>query len=72
MNRRNLLPALADERVKQATIDEKVRRILQTAVRFGWIDRPQGRSFAFDLQSADTPLSTTVSLLKAISISTQE
>jgi beta-glucosidase len=41
MNRRNLLPALADERVKQATIDEKVRRILQTAVRFGWVDRPQ-------------------------------
>jgi beta-glucosidase len=41
MNRRNLLPALADGRVKQATIDEKVRRILQTAVRFGWIDRPQ-------------------------------
>jgi beta-glucosidase len=41
MNRRNLLPAIADGRVKQATIDEKVRRILQTAARFGWLDRPQ-------------------------------
>jgi len=42
MNRRNLLPAIADGRVKQATIDEKVRRILQTAARFGWLDRAQG------------------------------
>ena len=41
MNRRNLLPAVADGRVKQATIDEKIRRILQTAARFGWLDRPQ-------------------------------
>lgn len=42
MNRRNLLSAIADGRVKQATIDEKVGRILQTAARFGWLDRPQG------------------------------
>jgi beta-glucosidase len=41
VNRRNLLPAIADGRVKQATIDEKVRRILRTAARFGWLDRPQ-------------------------------
>jgi beta-glucosidase len=41
MNRRNLLPAIADGRVKQTTIDEKVRRIVQTAARFGWLDRPQ-------------------------------
>jgi beta-glucosidase len=41
MNRHNLLPAVADGRVTQATIDEKVRRILQTAIRFGWLDRPQ-------------------------------
>jgi len=41
MNRKNLLPAIADGRVTQATIDEKVRRILQTAIRFGWLDRPQ-------------------------------
>jgi beta-glucosidase len=41
MNRHNLLPAIADGRVTQATIDEKVRHILQTAIRFGWLDRPQ-------------------------------
>ena len=41
MNRKNLLPALGDGRVKQTTIDEKVRRILTTAARFGWLDREQ-------------------------------
>ncbi len=41
MNRRNLLPAIADGRVTQATIDEKIRHILQTAIRFGWLDRSQ-------------------------------
>jgi beta-glucosidase len=41
MNRANLLPAVRDGRVKQATIDEKVRRILMTAARFGWLDREQ-------------------------------
>jgi beta-glucosidase len=41
MNRQSLLPAIADGRVTQATIDEKVRHILQTAIRFGWLDRPQ-------------------------------
>ncbi|AXC10610.1 Beta-glucosidase [Acidisarcina polymorpha] len=37
MNRKNLLPALKDGRVKQATIDEKVRHIVDTANRFGWL-----------------------------------
>ncbi len=41
MNRQNLLPAVADGRVTQATIDEKVRHILRTAIRFGWLDRSQ-------------------------------
>ena len=41
MNRQNLLPAVHDGRVKEATIDEKVRRILLTAGRFGWLDREQ-------------------------------
>lgn len=41
MNRDNLLPAIAEGRVTQATIDEKVRHVLQTAIRFGWLDRPQ-------------------------------
>jgi beta-glucosidase len=41
MNREQLLPAIRDGRVKEATIDEKVRRILTTAARFGWLDRVQ-------------------------------
>jgi len=41
MNEKDLLPAIRDGRVKAATIDEKVRRILTTAVRFGWLDREQ-------------------------------
>ena len=41
MNRKNLLPAVKDGRVSVATIDEKVRHILETADRFGWMDRPQ-------------------------------
>ena len=41
MNRQNLLPAVQDGRVKQQVIDEKIRRILQTASRFGWLDREQ-------------------------------
>jgi beta-glucosidase len=39
MNRRTLLPAIKDGRVSVATIDDKVRRILRTAMRFGFIDR---------------------------------
>src|SRR5947208_15722786 len=41
MNRANLLPAIKEGKVSVATIDEKVRRILQTAIRFGWLDRDQ-------------------------------
>jgi beta-glucosidase len=41
MNRRNLLPALQDGRVKQQVVDEKIRHIVQTAERFGWLDREQ-------------------------------
>lgn len=41
MNRGNLLPAIAEGRVSVATIDDKVRRILRTAARFGWLDREQ-------------------------------
>ncbi|MFZ4506485.1 MAG: beta-glucosidase H [Fimbriimonas sp.] len=40
-NTRNLLPAIQKREVMEATIDEKVRRILRVAVRFGWLDRPQ-------------------------------
>jgi beta-glucosidase len=41
MNPKNLLPAVQDGRVTQATIDEKVRRILRTAIEFGFFDRQQ-------------------------------
>ncbi len=40
MNRATLLPAIKAGQVAPATIDDKVRRILRTAVRFGWLDRP--------------------------------
>ncbi len=41
MNRKTLLPAIASGVVSKATIDDKVRRILRVAVRFGWLDREQ-------------------------------
>jgi beta-glucosidase len=41
MNRKVLLPAIEQGKVSTATIDEKVRRILRTAARFGWLDRDQ-------------------------------
>lgn len=41
MNRANLLPAIQDGRVKESTIDEKVRRILRTIISAGFLDRPQ-------------------------------
>ena len=41
MNRRILLPAIEQGKVSVATIDDKVRRILRTAIQFGWPDRNQ-------------------------------
>jgi beta-glucosidase len=41
MNRAQLLPAIQAGKVTEATIDDKVRRILRTAVQFGWLDRDQ-------------------------------
>src|SRR2546425_1011701 len=41
MNRKNLLPAIQQGKVSVASIDDKVRCILSTAVRFGWLDRNQ-------------------------------
>ncbi len=40
-NRETLLPALDSGEVTQATIDDKVRRILSVADRFNWLDRDQ-------------------------------
>ena len=39
MNAKTLLPAIQDGRVKASSIDEKIVHILQTAARFGWLDR---------------------------------
>ena len=41
MNRANLLPAIKAGKVSEATIDDKVRRILRTAIQFGWLDHEQ-------------------------------
>ncbi|MGA7298853.1 MAG: glycoside hydrolase family 3 N-terminal domain-containing protein, partial [Candidatus Sulfotelmatobacter sp.] len=41
MNRATLLPAVRAGKVSESTIDDKVRRILRTAIRFGWLDREQ-------------------------------
>jgi beta-glucosidase len=41
MNRATLLPAVKSGTVSEATIDDKVRRILRTAINFGWLDRDQ-------------------------------
>ena len=41
MNRAALLPAVKSGQISEATIDDKVRRILRTAIRFGWLDREQ-------------------------------
>jgi beta-glucosidase len=41
MNRQTLEPALQQGLISEATIDDKVRRILRDAVRFGWLDRDQ-------------------------------
>jgi len=41
MNPQNLLPAVKSGEVSEATIDEKLRRIFRTAIRFGFLDRDQ-------------------------------
>lgn len=41
MTRKTLLPAVRQGTVSEATIDDKVRRIFRTAIRFGFLDRPQ-------------------------------
>ncbi|HTS37034.1 MAG TPA: glycoside hydrolase family 3 C-terminal domain-containing protein [Candidatus Solibacter sp.] len=41
MNKATLMPAIKDGKVSEATIDEKVRRILRMAIEHGFLDRPQ-------------------------------
>src|SRR6202012_1841983 len=40
MNRETLRAAIKAGKVSEATTDDKVRRILRTAVRFGWLSLP--------------------------------
>src|ERR1700730_14876317 len=40
-NRTALVPLVTDGKISPAVLDDKVRRMLRTAVRFGWLDRPQ-------------------------------
>ena len=58
MNRKTLLPAIQSGKVSMATIDDKVRRILRTAVEFGFFDRDQTdlRVPLYDQQSRQTAL----------------
>jgi len=59
MTRETLEPAVHEGKVALSTIDDKVRRILRLAARFGWLDRdqtdrsiprddPQGHEIALD------------------------
>ena len=41
MNQQTLKPAIEQGKVSLSTVDDKVRRILRTALRFGWLDRDQ-------------------------------
>jgi beta-glucosidase len=41
LNEKDLTPLMADGKVSQATIDEKVRRLLRVGVEMGWLDREQ-------------------------------
>jgi beta-glucosidase len=40
-SRENILPLLKNGTISEATLDDKVRRILRVAAAFGWLDRPQ-------------------------------
>ncbi len=60
MNSKNLKPLIDAGKVSEATIDEKVRHILATAMSFGWLDREQkdiGQSVV-DARNTATALQT--------------
>ncbi len=38
MNAKTLVPAVKEGKVKESTIDDKIRRILRVGYRFGWMD----------------------------------
>lgn len=41
MNLQTLVPAVKEGKVKESVIDDKVRRLFRTAIRFGFLDRDQ-------------------------------
>jgi beta-glucosidase len=41
LNEAHLLPAIGSGEVSEATVDDKVRRLLRLAACFGWLDHPQ-------------------------------
>ncbi len=56
MNEQTLLPAVNSGVVKEATIDDKVLRILSVALRYGWLDRPQFDPADSTYSVADRPV----------------
>lgn len=60
MNRGTLLPAVRSGKVSEASIDDKVRRILRTAIRFGWLDRKQAdlSISRFNVEGSEVALDT--------------
>lgn len=56
MNEQTLVPAVKNGKVKEATIDDKVLRILRLALRFGWLDRPQFDPSDSTYSVADRPV----------------
>jgi beta-glucosidase len=40
-SREKMMPLIQNGTISQATLDDKVRRILRVAASFGWLDRPQ-------------------------------
>ncbi len=60
MNKADLAPAIKAGTVSEATIDEKIRHILTTAMEFGWLDRPgaAGRELDVPQTGSQTGLPT--------------
>ena len=54
MNKETLAPAIKAGTVSEATIDEKIRHILTTAMEFGWLDRPGAATPAASMTDLET------------------
>ena len=66
MNQKNLMPAIKSGKVSVATIDEKIRHILTTAERFGWLDPDHHQTdLAFSPTASRTMLSRSMPRARA-------